>query len=912
MVTQPGRKAEASKIEPEKSKEPESQINAIFGDIIKKKKKNTKKEDDLSEEEQKTQQISRMAKESFIKLFEYLQIKINIPTVVQLKKRADPFNPVRRDKYGGYRITFHDTHIYCYDKAPELITADYPTYYEKKDKPNVVQQQLQQAIPEEADSSMEIINMGSAKKEENPEETKARIEEDLNELEKKLLKKMTAEDNAMFSQKPKKINRRRTHAFGTYAFSDESSEDFDEYNSDDSQDDNPRQLFKSKSEVKDRNRLSSPPKNQEGMMPIDNPIPAAASNNNDFYNPFQAFQQQQQNRESNHDASSSEDQGGEAKDGIKSHLNDLFNLQNQNSNCFSLSEPPKTFKSTLHMYQKQALTWMKYREGCLENQRLYDKLNEEIRLLNDLFEEIVLIDGSKIYFNPFNGEITLDFPLSKPTKGGILADEMGLGKTVMTIALIHAHCREAKKKEKEEKKKETSQKKKGRRRASDSDDEEDEEEQQEPEPDDDHHGSEYDENDIDNIASKRGPKKNKKVKKSFGSLQPAVSSGKAGTLIVVPVTVLTQWEDEIYTHSHEGTMKVLQYYGGARAFKKNKIEDFDVVLTTYGVLSADFTKKEKDSKNTSKTLFDYEWFRVILDEAHNVKEKSTRAAKAACGLNTSYRWCLSGTPIQNKIDDIFSIIKFLRVDTWGEYFLWNTYINKHVSNDESFELLRNILRPILLRRTKKSTYSDGTCILALPPKEIKTHTISLTNEEKQIYDYLFYRGKNQFDQIVNGGTLQYEYAHIFELLMRLRQVCNHPGLVFSSADLRNSDNLENAILKFLDKRATSSTLANKKNFVAPLPSSSAAANRGPQNNNNNAQSSSNGISSGFVQETINNLKNKRLEPCTVCLDDIVDPVVTNCCHVFCKGCIAHVIEKLKSCPICRKNLTMTDVISVVV
>ena len=56
--------------------------------------------------------------------------------------------------------------------------------------------------------------------------------------------------------------------------------------------------------------------------------------------------------------------------------------------------------------------------------------------------KIIILDGSKIYFNPFNGQISVDFPLAKPCRGGILADEMGLGKTVMTIALLHSHTRE--------------------------------------------------------------------------------------------------------------------------------------------------------------------------------------------------------------------------------------------------------------------------------------------------------------------------------------------------------------------------------------------------------------------------------------------------------------------------------------
>lgn len=126
-------------------------------------------------------------------------------------------------------------------------------------------------------------------------------------------------------------------------------------------------------------------------------------------------------------------------------------------------------------------------------------------------------------------------------------------------------------------------------------------------------------------------------------------------------------------------------------------------------------------------LFAYDWWRVILDEGHNIKGRSTKTTKGACKLNSESRWILTGTPIQNKLDDLFSLVKFLRLDTWSEYFWWNTYINKYVSNDESFDLLRGILKSILLRRTKKSTYLDGRCILELPPKVINTCYVDLSS-----------------------------------------------------------------------------------------------------------------------------------------------------------------------------------------
>ena len=236
---------------------------------------------------------------------------------------------------------------------------------------------------------------------------------------------------------------------------------------------------------------------------------------------------------------------------------------------------------------------------------------------------------------------------------------------------------------------------------------------------------------------------------------------------------------------------------------------------------------------------------------------------------------------------------------------------KALSYSEAFCALFSCVEP------RNRHNSDGRTILELPPKEINTQFVSLTNEERQVYNSLFHGGKSQFDQIVQGGTLNYEYAHVFELLMRLRQVCNHPGLVFSKNDLRDGANLEGAIMKFLDKRSQSSLAPARTMHGHQANRNARSEEHKSQGRGNNAATSTSqeggglaNMSPEFVQETIKSFQNKELPPCTVCLEEIIDPIITNCCHVFCRGCITHIVQTLKNCPICRKPLAEGDIMQV--
>ena len=133
--------------------------------------------------------------------------------------------------------------------------------------------------------------------------------------------------------------------------------------------------------------------------------------------------------------------------------------------------------------------------------------------------------------------------------------------------------------------------------------------------------------------------------------------GKQKNLIVVPASCLLQWEKEVLTKTDRNLIpSIYIHYGYQRAVDIQTLEDQDLVLTTYGTLSSEFNPNNRSASPLLRT----HWNRVILDEAHYIKNKQTKVASACYSLDTIYRWCLTGTPIQNRLDDLYSLIFFLK------------------------------------------------------------------------------------------------------------------------------------------------------------------------------------------------------------------------------------------------------------
>ncbi|KAF9526260.1 SNF2 family N-terminal domain-containing protein [Crepidotus variabilis] len=306
--------------------------------------------------------------------------------------------------------------------------------------------------------------------------------------------------------------------------------------------------------------------------------------------------------------------------------------------------------------------------------------------------------------------------------------------------------------------------------------------------------------------------------KTIQILSLLVSSPSKPNLIVAPTVAVIQWKNEI--EAHTDGLKVLVWHGSSRETDMEQLKKFDVILTTYAVLESCFRKQEKGFKRkgfmiTEKSpLHQIHWKRVVLDEAHNIKERATNTAKAVFELEADYRWCLSGTPLQNRVGELYSLVRFLGGDPFSFYFcklcdckslhwkfkdnkacvdcghtpmqhtcFWNNEILTPIQKNgmtgpgkDAFKKLKILLDRMMLRRTKLQRADD----LGLPPRTVIVRRDYFSPEEKEIYLSLFSDAKRQFTTYVDQGTILNNYSNIFSLLTRMRQMACHPDLVLRS------------------------------------------------------------------------------------------------------------------------------------
>ncbi|KAJ8428092.1 hypothetical protein Cgig2_013304 [Carnegiea gigantea] len=185
-------------------------------------------------------------------------------------------------------------------------------------------------------------------------------------------------------------------------------------------------------------------------------------------------------------------------------------------------------------------------------------------------------------------------------------------------------------------------------------------------------------------------------------------------------------------------------------------------------------------------LHSVKWERIVLDEAHSIKDRRSNTARAVLALESSYKWALSGTPLQNRVGELYSLNVATPIQLHG---------NTGEGERAMILLKHKILKSILLRRTKTGRASD----LALPPRIVSLRRDTLDIKEDDYYQSLYNESQAQFNTYVKKGTVMHNYAHIFDLLTRLRQAVDHPYLVvysransLRSESIADSDNGEQA------------------------------------------------------------------------------------------------------------------------
>ncbi|XP_059623124.1 helicase-like transcription factor CHR28 [Cornus florida] len=491
--------------------------------------------------------------------------------------------------------------------------------------------------------------------------------------------------------------------------------------------------------------------------------------------------------------------------------------------------------------------------------------------------------------------IALSWMVQKETasfhcSGGILADDQGLGKTISTIALILKERSPSS-------------------RLCPSDMKQNGIETLNLDEDDDS-ASELD-------KSKQDTKSCQVM--SNGSLMnckntPAQAKGRlaAGTLVVCPTSVLRQWAEELHSKvNSKANLSVLIYHGSNRTKDPSELTKYDVVLTTYSIVSMEVPKQplvDKDDDETrnleihavpsmgfssskkrkyppssdkrykkgkdggllesvARPLARVGWFRVVLDEAQSIKNYRTQVARACWGLRAKRRWCLSGTPIQNAVDDLYSYFRFLRYDPYAVYKSFCSTIKVPINRNPAngYRKLQAVLKTIMLRRTK-GTLLDGEPIVTLPPKSVELKKVDFTKEERDFYCRLEDDSRAQFAEYAAAGTVKQNYVNILLMLLRLRQACDHPLLV-----------------KGYD---SSSAWKSSLKMARKLPREKLVC--------------------------LLNCLEASLAICGICNDPPEDGVVTSCGHVFCNQCICeHLTGDDSQCPApnCRAQISASSVFS---
>lgn len=450
--------------------------------------------------------------------------------------------------------------------------------------------------------------------------------------------------------------------------------------------------------------------------------------------------------------------------------------------------------------------------------------------------------------------------LSVACSGGILADDQGLGKTISTLALIMY--------QKHFSKPNSDDPQNSKAEALNLDDDDDDDNDGKATINVDEDKEDGDDDDVKLVT------KASNSSKQFSNRKPA-----AGSLVVCPASVLRQWARELDEKvSDDAKLDVLVYHGGNRTKDPADLACYDVVLTTYaivakevptkvfdeedegdprngdkyGLSSAFVNKKKKGGKKKkgkkgidgsidySGTLAKVSWSRVILDEAQTIKNSRTQVSKSCCGLRAKKRWCLSGTPIQNSIDELYSYFRFLKCDPYANYKSFCNQIKFPISrnSDEGYRKLQIVLKAIMLRRTK-GTLIDGKPIIILPPKTINLTSVDFSTEERAFYVKLEADSRSRFKAYAAAGTLSQNYANILLMLLRLRQACDHPLLVkgFSSESVSK-------VSTRMAKNLPKDMQANLLNLL------------------------------------------ESLSICCLCSDPPEDAVVTLCGHVFCYQCVS--------------------------
>ena len=339
-------------------------------------------------------------------------------------------------------------------------------------------------------------------------------------------------------------------------------------------------------------------------------------------------------------------------------------------------------------------------------------------------------NGRKVYTNIITGHEEREEP--PPVLGGILADMMGLGKTLSILSLV-----------------------------------------------------------VSTLGESTEFAQNAPIERSTNGRPRDLTNSKT-TLLVAPLSTIANWEEQVAAHIEDDTLKTYIYHGNNRIQDVNLLAKYDLVVTTYAVVASDLAgRKKRTDKGTDKEspLILTNFFRIVLDEAHAIREQGTRQSQAIRALAANRRWAVTGTPVQNRLDDLGALIKFLRIKPFHEDTSFGQFVLRPFkdADPEIIPKLRVLVDMITLRRLKDR--------IDLPARKDLIVRLSFSEEEQQLYSWFKHQADAKMGIIAKEGSKNLGgrgYVHVLQAILRLRLICAHGKELLGEEDLKLTEGMTSA------------------------------------------------------------------------------------------------------------------------
>ncbi len=233
-------------------------------------------------------------------------------------------------------------------------------------------------------------------------------------------------------------------------------------------------------------------------------------------------------------------------------------------------------------------------------------------------------------------------------------------------------------------------------------------------------------------------------------------------LVICPTSLIYNWESELKKFAPSLSYHI--YYGSSREFSNEHFEDYDIIITSYGII-----------RNDLEHLLQFQWHYVVLDESQTIKNPDTQTAKAVQLLKSKNRLILSGTPVQNNTNDLYAQFNFINPGLLGNREFFKDFANgiDKFNDAEKAAQLRKIVYPFMLRRTKEQVATD------LPDKTEMVLWCEMSKEQRAVYDDYKNHYRTTLIKKIEEVGMAKAGMYILEGLLRLRQICDSPELLKS-------------------------------------------------------------------------------------------------------------------------------------